>query len=91
MATRCALVAEPGTGEVKQIGQGGAGAHDPANRVEDSPQIMLALRGILAHQGEVGRHEAPFLIGHISRIRFAGSGVHPSDGAAHRSQVHTSL
>ena len=57
----------------------GSSTHDPAQGVEDLAQVMAALGGIFAHQGQIGDHKGPFLITHIGRIRLAGDRrcVHP--------------
>jgi hypothetical protein len=46
-------------------------AYQPAQGVEDFAQIVLALRCVLVHQGEVWRSEAPFFIADIRGIGLA--------------------
>jgi hypothetical protein len=62
----------PGREISRQVAPGGAGAHDPAQGVKDLAQIMRALRGVGAHQGQIGSDEGPFLVAHITRVRLAG-------------------
>ena len=63
----------------RQQPPGRAGAHDPAQGVEDLAQVVTPLRGVFPHQRQVGGHEGPFVITHVGRIGLAGLGlgVHP--------------
>ncbi len=58
---------------------GSAGAHDPAQAIEVLARIVDPLRGVGAHEGELGGHKGPLLIMHIGRIRLARASVifHP--------------
>jgi hypothetical protein len=49
---------------------GRTGTHEIAQTIEDLPQGMLALRGVLGHQGQVGGNERPLVITHVTRICF---------------------
>jgi hypothetical protein len=56
-----------------QVAPGGAGMHDPAQGVEDLAQVVTPLRGIFGHQRQIRRHEGPFLVADIGRVRLAGA------------------
>ncbi len=47
--------------------------HDPTQRIEDLLQVMPALRCLLLQQRQVWRHELPFVIADIGRVRLAGN------------------
>ena len=47
------------------------GTHDPAQGVEDDAQIVVALRGIEAHQGQIGEDEVPFVVADIGGVGLA--------------------
>ena len=46
----------------------GSGAHDPAQPIKDFTLVVLALRRLWRHQGQVGSHKAPFVIAYITGI-----------------------
>ena len=64
------------------------GTRHPAQGVEDLAQIIVALRGIKAHQRQIGEDEVPFIVGDIGGVGFA-FGIHPPSVLP--SQVHNSL
>lgn len=57
-----------------------ASASNEAHAVEAFPQGVEALRGILAHEGEGGDKEGPFVIRDIGRVRSAGHRIHTRNG-----------
>ena len=69
---------EPASGLLIHGGPGGkimgqvtplaAGLDDVADGVEEVPQRVLTLRGVFAHQGEVGEEELPFRVGDVTGI-----------------------
>ena len=59
---------EPGRELMGHQAPGTTRADQPAQRVENLPQRMFALRRPLLHQREVRGTERPLLIAHISRI-----------------------
>jgi hypothetical protein len=67
-ALRLLIDGGPGRQVVRQQAPLRAGAHDPAQAIEDLAQGVLALRGVFRHQRQVGGHQGPFLVTHIARI-----------------------
>ncbi len=55
----------------------GAGPRDPAQRVEHGPQLVRALRGIGAHQGQVGCDERPLVVAHRRWVGVRLLFIHP--------------
>ena len=49
----------------------------PAQAVEDLAQVVFALRGVFAHQRQVGLDEQPFFVGDITGVGSAGQAVDP--------------
>ena len=66
-----------------------ARADDPTEAVENLPQVVVALRGIQAHEREVGGNQCPFFGADITRIRFADR--HALMLFIHRRKVHNTL
>jgi hypothetical protein len=62
------------------------GAGDEAQPVEQLAQGMMALRGILAHQREVGREKGPLRVRDIGWVGGAGWRIHADDGTPPRPQ-----
>ena len=52
-----------------------AGLDDISRGVEQLAEGMLALRGILPHQGQIRREKLPLGVGYVGGVRFPG-GVH---------------
>ena len=46
------------------------GPDDVAGRVEGAPEVVLALRGVLADECEVRRSVGPLLVGAVGRVAF---------------------
>ncbi len=65
-----------------------SGTGHPAQGIEDVAQVMIALRGIEAHQDEIGGDELPFVIADIGGVGLASDIHSPS---IRRSQVHNTL
>ena len=76
---------------VGQHPPGRSRAHQPTQGVEDLTQIVLALRRLRVHQGQVGRSEAPFFIADVCRVRLAGHLQTLSLAPRSRSKVHNTL
>jgi hypothetical protein len=55
-----------------------ASADNPAQGIEDLAQGIVALRGLLVHQNQVGRDKRPFIIGDIGGVRGAWCSFHRS-------------
>jgi hypothetical protein len=53
-----------------------AGFDGVANRVENFPQVVRALRSVFAHKRQVGEQKFPFRIRNVTRIGLS-SGIHP--------------
>ena len=43
------------------------GADEPAQGIEDLVQVVVPLRGVGGHQGEIGGHEGPFVVRDVAR------------------------
>ena len=74
--TRLLVDRLPGWQIVGHIAPLESGAGNEAQSIEELAQGMNALRGILAHEGEVGGQKSPFLIGNIGVVGGTGRGVH---------------
>jgi hypothetical protein len=64
---------------------GDAVANDVAETVEVLER-MLALRRVLAHQGQVWNDQRPFVVGHIRWVRYAIM-AHPTSLDRHHAAV----
>ena len=49
----------------------GATQRPPAQVIEDLTQVMVVLRHLFRHQGQVGGHNGPFVITNITGVRFS--------------------
>jgi hypothetical protein len=49
----------------------GPRADNPAEAIDDLPQAMLALGGVFGEEGQVRRHQGPFLSPDITGVGFS--------------------
>jgi site-specific DNA recombinase len=76
-AARLLIDHRPSGKLVRQVGPLRPGPHQPAQRVEDLPQVVMSLRRVRPHQRQLRQHEVPLLVGDIARVRLAGRRIHP--------------
>ena len=75
----------PGWEVAGQVAPGSAGAHQPAQGVEDLAQGIVSLGSLLAHQAQIGGYEGPLVIGNVTGIGLAAGAV---QRMAHIPQVY---
>ena len=67
-ALRLLVDRRPGRQVVRHEPPRGPGFDDVAQAVEHLAQVVVALAGVLAHQGQIGRDERPLFIADVGRV-----------------------